>query len=181
LVRYSTTAIPAGRTRRGCRTPPVSPARDDPRYDTNPKREARERELAAMIQVVTMTVTTAHWYRLLGEAGVPCGPLRDFADLVEDEHVRARGMTVEADHPRAGPTKLLGSAIRLAGCRLLIRRPAPLLGEHSREILEAAGYRPAKADRLLAAGVTALPRRPARRGPLGTTEPAHRRRGTARA
>ena len=65
----------------------------------------------------------------------------------------ARGMVVDLDHPRAGRTKALGCPLHFSKTPTAVKRPAPLLGEHTREVLREVGYKDAEIDRFVAEGV----------------------------
>jgi formyl-CoA transferase len=72
---------------------------------------------------------------------VPCGPINTIADTTSDPHIAgAREMFVEIEHPKAGKMRLTGSHIKFSRTKSGIRTPAPLLGQHTDEILLAAGY-----------------------------------------
>ena len=79
--------------------------------------------------------TTAEWVDALLEAGVPAGPILDYAQVVTDPHTRARDMVVEMEHPEAGTVHALGIPVKLSATPGTIRRPAPLLGQHTDEVL----------------------------------------------
>src|SRR5919199_6229550 len=81
----------------------------DERFATVAARRARYQELAAIIEEITTTRPSAHWYRLLEEAGVPCGVLNRLDQVVADEHVQARGFVVELEHSKLGTVKAAGS------------------------------------------------------------------------
>jgi formyl-CoA transferase len=81
-----------------------------------------------------------HWIGVLGEAGVPAGPLYNVRQAVEDPHTLARGMVQEVEHPVEGTVKTLGVPVKLSDTPGSIRRPAPLLGQHTEEILAELGY-----------------------------------------
>ena len=68
--------------------------------------------------------------------------------MLADPQVAAREMVVEVDHPKAGRTKALGHPIKFSGTPGRIERAAPLLGEHTREVLEDLGYDREAIDRL---------------------------------
>ena len=78
---------------------------------------------------------TADWVEALLDAGVPAGPILDYAQVVADPHTQAREMVVEMEHPEAGTVFGLGIPIKLSATPGTIRRPAPLLGQHTGEIL----------------------------------------------
>ena len=84
--------------------------------------------------------TPREWVETLLDAGVPAGPILDYAQVVADPHTRAREMVVEMEHPEAGTVYGLGIPVKLSGTPGSIRRPAPLLGEHTDEILRGAAH-----------------------------------------
>ena len=84
---------------------------------------------------------------------VLCAPVNRYADLPDDPQVRATGLIVEQDHPRAGRFRTLDTPIRLGLTPGGIRTPAPALGEHSDAVLAEAGLAPAEIASLRATGV----------------------------
>ena len=82
----------------------------------------------------------AHWLAVFDANDIPCGPINDYAQVFADPQVQARQMMVETDHPTLGRTRMLGSPIKMSGTPPDVTRRAPLLGEHTDEILHAAGY-----------------------------------------
>jgi crotonobetainyl-CoA:carnitine CoA-transferase CaiB-like acyl-CoA transferase len=86
---------------------------------------------------------------------VPCGPINSIAQALADPQVAERQMVVELDHPRAGPTRALGLPIKLSASPGRVLRPAPLLGQHTREVLEEFGFAAAEIEALLASGAAA--------------------------
>jgi crotonobetainyl-CoA:carnitine CoA-transferase CaiB-like acyl-CoA transferase len=127
----------------------------DPRFLTNADRIRHCRQLAATLQPVFRQRTTAAWLALLNEAGVPAGPIYNMAQVYEDPHVRAREMLVELDHPIAGTIKNIGIPVKLSRTPGRIRRPAPLLGQHTEEVLHWLGLDQAQIGKLRAAGAIA--------------------------
>jgi len=127
----------------------------DPRFSTNADRIRHCRPLAATLQPLFRQRTTAAWLALLKEAGVPAGPIYNMAQVYEDPHVRAREMLVELDHPLAGTIKNIGIPVKLSRTPGRIRRPAPLLGQHTEEVLHWLGLDQAQIGKLRAAGAIA--------------------------
>ncbi len=85
--------------------------------------------------------STDEWVDALIEAGVPCGPIHDYRQVFEDPHTQAREMEVRISHPVEGTVRALGIPVKLSDTPGAIRRPAPLLGEHTDEVLrEVLGY-----------------------------------------
>ncbi|MHB8494934.1 MAG: CaiB/BaiF CoA transferase family protein [Casimicrobiaceae bacterium] len=127
--------------------------RDDPRYATNSARIANRNELVAAMNAVLATRSRAEWVAAFDAAGVPVGPVNTIGEAVEHPQMLARGMIVETEHPQAGRTKSLGCPIHFSDTPTRITRPAPLLGEHTRELLREYGYADAEIDALVADGV----------------------------
>ena len=90
---------------------------------------------------------------VLEGARVPCGPINDFQQVYSDPQVRAREMLVELEDPELGTLKNIGIPVKLSLTPGRIRRRAPDLGEHSREVLLQAGYNAEDVDRLIESGV----------------------------
>lgn len=125
----------------------------DPRFADNPGRMKHRIELAGELATRLRTRPTAEWLEVLKAAGVPSGPLYDIEQVYADPHVQARDMLVETVHPRMGTVRHIGAPVKLSGTPSTIRRPAPLLGEHSREVLAEAGMAAEEIEELLSAGV----------------------------
>ena len=79
--------------------------------------------------------TTAEWVELLGEMGLPCGPVQDLADVAQDPQVRDRGMVHELQHPTLGPIKSAGNPIKLSRTPGVLERAAPDLGQDTAGVL----------------------------------------------
>ena len=105
------------------------------RFPTNAERMARRPELVGELEAALAARTTDEWVEALLAAGVPAGPIHDYAQVVEDPHTQARDMIVAMEHPEAGTVYGLGIPVKLSGTPGSIRRPAPLLGQHTDEIL----------------------------------------------
>ena len=96
-----------------------------------------------------------HWVALLNDAGVPCGPVLDLAQVFSDPQVLARQMLVELPHPEVGTFKTTGLPVKLSRTPGAIERPPPLHGEHSDEILAELGLDPDEIEELRRSGVVA--------------------------
>ncbi|MDB5907375.1 MAG: acyl-CoA transferase/carnitine dehydratase [Massilia sp.] len=130
---------------------------NDPRYATNSARMANLDVLTEAINAVVSTRGKAHWIEVFDAAGVPAGPVHTIGEALSHPQTLARGMVVELDHPQAGPTKALGCPLHFSQTPTRIDRPAPMLGEHSRELLREYGYTDAEIDGFVTAGVIEEP------------------------
>jgi formyl-CoA transferase len=124
----------------------------DPRYEAAEARSQRKAEVDALVEAWTMQRTKHDAMKALGGAGVPCGAVLDTGEVLEDPHLRARDMIVEVEHPVRGRFTTVGNPIKLSASPTRIT-PAPLLGQHRREVLRELGYDDAAIDGLAADGV----------------------------
>lgn len=111
-----------------------------PEYAQNKDRVKNRDQLVALLQQEFDTRSTNRWVDILEEAGVPCGPINDLADVFSDPQVKARDMLLEVQHPSAGKIKQTGIPIKFSATPGSIDSPPPLLGQHSKEILLELGY-----------------------------------------
>jgi crotonobetainyl-CoA:carnitine CoA-transferase CaiB-like acyl-CoA transferase len=128
--------------------------RDDPRFASNDRRMANLPALEEALNRIFATRSTAEWLELLEAGGFPAGPVLSIAEMHQDPQALAREMVVETAHPVAGPVKALGLPVKFSGTPGGVRRAAPLLGQHSREILAEAGFTRAEIDRMVEEGAT---------------------------
>ena len=112
----------------------------DERFKAPSDRKARDQELAALLEETLHQQTTDHWLQLLAQAGVVAGPIYDMAQVYADPQVKARNMLVDLEDAELGLLRNIGIPIKLSETPGAIRRRAPALGEHSREILLENGY-----------------------------------------
>lgn len=129
----------------------------DPRLATLSSRTAHVRELYAMVAETLLTRTTAEWMALFEAADIPAIPLHTLGSLMEDPHLKATGYFELNEHPSEGWIHEMRPASRWTESPAGIRRPAPRLGEHSREILVELGYTGSEINELVESGVTRVP------------------------
>jgi formyl-CoA transferase/CoA:oxalate CoA-transferase len=125
----------------------------DARFATRESRREHRVALVAQLEPRFRDHTVAEWMARLEAADVLCAPINTYADLDADPQIRATGMFLEQDHPRAGRVRTLGTPVRLEKTPGTLRRAAPALGEDSEAVLREAGLDAAEVDRLRQAGV----------------------------
>jgi len=125
---------------------------DDPRFVTNEDRMANLAALVELLEPCFAARSSAEWLAALEAAGVPAGPVLDVAQMHRDRHALEREMVTSAPHARLGEVATLGHPVHYSLTASEIVRGAPLLGEHTREILFEAGYAEVEIDALLADG-----------------------------
>jgi len=106
-----------------------------PEFVTDGMRIRNRADLAARIEAITATKPRAYWLELFDANNIPCGPINDYAQVFEDPQVIARELVVDVEHPTLGAIRALGSPIKLSETPPAVRRRAPLLGEHTEEVL----------------------------------------------
>jgi formyl-CoA transferase/CoA:oxalate CoA-transferase len=112
----------------------------DPRFSTNPLRVTNREELIPLLKETLLKATTQEWINCFDAAGVPAGPIQTVDQALKDPQVIARGMITELEHPEAGALKVIGCPIKLNRTPAAVRTPPPLLGQHTLEVLQSAGY-----------------------------------------
>jgi crotonobetainyl-CoA:carnitine CoA-transferase CaiB-like acyl-CoA transferase len=113
---------------------------DRPEYGSAGSRAEHADQLADDLHAILRTEPTEHWVRALDAAGVPGGPVLTYAEALAQPQVGARAMVVEIDHPKIGRMRALGMPAKLSETPATVRLAAPLLGQHSRQILIESGF-----------------------------------------
>jgi len=108
---------------------------EDPRFATMAERVAHKDELIELLTPYFEADTTDAWERRFTEGGIPVGPVRTYDQVFTDPHTLAREMYLPLEHPKAGPLHVLGTPVKLGDTPGGVRRPAPLLGQHTAEVL----------------------------------------------
>ncbi len=107
----------------------------DPRFASNAARVSNRKEITALLAAIMLKRSTAEWVKLLDEAGVPCGPINNLAQVFADPQVQARGLRIELAHPAGSMAPMVRSPMRFSDTQLEFKIPPPALGQHTDEIL----------------------------------------------
>lgn len=134
--------------------------RDEPHYASASDRHAHRDVLIPVVEERTGQMSTSEVVELLDRAGVPVAPIATYDQVFTDEHLTARDFYWDAPHPRMGPVRQVGSPVRLSRTPPQRGAAGPLHGEHTREVLRAAGLADSEIDQLVAAGAAAVPDEP---------------------
>ena len=127
----------------------------DPMFATNPARIRNRAELLPLIRGIFRNRTTDEWVALLEEAGVPCGPINTVSRVFDDPQTVARKMAIEMPHPQAGKVGLVAAPAKMSETPLSYRRPPPVCGEHTTEVLrDVLGLSATDIARLESDGIT---------------------------
>lgn len=130
----------------------------DPRFAVNQGRMANLPALVAALEAHFKTRTTEEWIAALSKAGIPAGPVLSIGEMHVHPQTIAREMAPVVEHRVAGRMQTIGLPVKFSGTPGGVRQAAPVLGQHTREVLAEAGYGEAEIDALVAAGaVVAAP------------------------
>ena len=127
--------------------------KDDPRFIRNMDRMKNLHQLEEELNAVFVTASTDHWLGRLEQGGVPAGPILDVNQMHNNPQTLARHMVVEQEHITAGKTKTLGLPVKFSKTPGSIDRAAPVLGQHTREVLSEFGYSNNKITELFERGI----------------------------
>ena len=128
----------------------------DARFSSYSKRKANEDALLALVEPAVRGRGCQELEQALLIAGVPCARVNNFKEVFDDPQIIARGVMQNVEHPRLGKMRTTRNPVIFDHDGPAIDRHAPVLGEHSEEVLAALGYSPAAVRDLVAAGVTRL-------------------------
>lgn len=126
----------------------------DPRYATNQARVINRTSLLPLLEIEFAKENLEWWTTKLGAAGIPVGPVNDIPTTLADPQIVARAMVQSVEHPVTGQIPLVGPVPKFSVTPATIHRPPPLLGEHTREVLQGwLGYSDSQLSQLSAQGV----------------------------
>jgi crotonobetainyl-CoA:carnitine CoA-transferase CaiB-like acyl-CoA transferase len=146
---------------RFCRVLDDEVLRTEPRFATNLERLQHHEEMKARVEAALAGGTTAEWVGRFEAAAIAAGPIYELDEVFGDPQIQHLGLLAEVAQPtyeaHGGKARMLGFPFRASGTPAAIRRPAPLLGEHTAEVLtEVLGLEPGDIARLAEAGAIAL-------------------------
>jgi len=143
----------------------------EPRFGTNPARLENHAAFKARVEAVLSTASVAEWVARLEAAGIAAGPIYEFHEVFDDPQVRHLGLVAEVEQPGVGKVRMLTFPGRASGTPPRIDRPAPLLGQHTAEVLGELGLSREEIDRLAAAAVIVLGEQPSSSTSLDAAAP----------
>lgn len=108
----------------------------DERFVTNAVRVKNRDVLENLIETETMKKSTREWLEILDGCGMPYAAINDIQRTLNHEHVLARDMVKEVDHPTCGPMKLVNTPVKYSVSKPGIRTPPPTIGQHTDEVLK---------------------------------------------
>ncbi|MBI2614284.1 MAG: CoA transferase [Gemmatimonadetes bacterium] len=129
-----------------------SELRRDARFRTNAARMGHLSELVALLAPEFKKRSTHDWVEALERAGVPAGPVLTIGEMLDHPQTAARAMRTRVPHAKLGAVETLGFPIHLRATPAEVRRGAPMLGEHTREVLAEFGYQTGEIEELVKAG-----------------------------
>ena len=113
---------------------------EDPRFRRGTDRMRNRAVLETELSAVLATASSAHWSKILDDAGVPCGPVYTYAELFADPQVQHRELVVFAEDAELGRVPHIRTPVRMSANEIGVRATAPKLGQHTDQILAGLGY-----------------------------------------
>jgi formyl-CoA transferase len=133
----------------------------DPDYATPPARLPRLKHVFSTIEQWTMTKTKFEVMDICNAVDIPVGPILSMKEIAEEPSLRKTGTVVEVDHPTRGKYLTVGNPVKMSDSITEVKR-APLLGEHTKEVLSLLGYSARELDEIKASGAITAPEKPAK-------------------
>lgn len=125
----------------------------DPRFSHPRGQHELRAEVYPIVAELLRTKPSSQWLELLDGADIPCAPIRDRSEAIDEPQIVENEFIVPVDHPEAGRVRMMGVPVRLSMTPGAIRNPAPLVGEHTDEVLREFGYGPEEIQALRAEAV----------------------------
>ena len=131
----------------------------DEKFRTNALRTKNRAELIPSLQKMFDKQPASTWLEQLAAAQIPAAPINTVEEAVNDAQTLARNMIVQLEHPSLGIARSIGNPIKFSETPVSYRLPPPMLGEHTRKILESLGYTAEEVKSIGAATATREPQR----------------------
>jgi crotonobetainyl-CoA:carnitine CoA-transferase CaiB-like acyl-CoA transferase len=126
---------------------------NDSRFKENADRMAHLDELTEVLEPYFRRRISSDWLERFEKAGLPAGPIHSLKEVLENEQTRARNMVTEVPHQTLGSVKTLGAPVKFSDTPAQVRRGAPVLGQHTREILAELGFAADEVQRMEREGI----------------------------
>src|SRR5262245_57020322 len=123
------------------------------RFASRKNRTDRHEEIVKLLREQFRTKPRDYWLARLDENGIPNAPINTIAEVFDNPQIKHMGIPRQIDHPEMGSTRLIGSPINMSGTPPRFFRPAPLLGEHTEEVLTRLGFDKSALKELRMSGV----------------------------
>lgn len=136
-----------------CRAANLETLENDPRFNSNDKRLQHRTELIELLAPAILKFKSRELLDRLEAEGVPCAPVQEIGDLLNDPQILARKMLFDSNYPATGKFKSPNLPLKIPDMKKMKRKRPPLLGEHSVEILLEMGYSKEKIDALMHNGI----------------------------
>lgn len=124
-----------GLWRKLCQALALDDLADDERFADNAARTQNHGEMEPLLAAAFTERSVEAWCEVLGAAGIPCGPIHDVGQVCNDAQVAARQMIIELEHPVAGRQKMPNTPLKFSQTPIALEEPAPLLGQHTEQVL----------------------------------------------
>ena len=129
---------------------------EDPEFSDSKSRQVNRKKLEKKLEKIFITKSSKEWIGMLIENSIPSGPIYNMKQVWEDEQVKFRKMEVKLDHPNQKNSRNIGVAVKLSKTPGKIKTPAPLYGEHSKDILKELGYSDEKINNLIKSNISGM-------------------------
>jgi crotonobetainyl-CoA:carnitine CoA-transferase CaiB-like acyl-CoA transferase len=125
----------------------------DERFLENSDRMAHLDDLSEILENYFRRRTASDWLSRFAKAGLPAGPIYNIKEVLGEQQTKARAMLIDVPHKTLGSTKAIGAPVKFSRTPAAVLRGAPILGEHTREILAQIGFTAEEIEELKSEGV----------------------------
>ena len=129
---------------------------EDPEFSDSKSRQVNRKKLEKKLEKIFISKSSKEWISMLIENSIPSGPIYNMKEVWEDEQIKFRKMEVKLDHPKQKNSRNIGVAVKLSKTPGKIKTPAPLYGEHSKDILKELGYSDEEINNLIKSNISGM-------------------------